>query len=343
MFSFALHPTINHRNVKELQPYDALIAKYLQGETSPEETRNLFAWVNSDPEHRRYFEEMQQVWELTAVPDWQPSEQAQDAAWQNLARILDDAERPPRAIAKRRFWWLRVAAALVVGALLAWWWLAPRPSEHPILAVYQTLPGESTEVYLPDSSRVILNANSRLEHEIHFSRRQVTLIGEAFFEVTPQKGSPFTVQAGALTTTVLGTAFNVRAYPVEASAEVQVVHGRVAVQADSGDQRILEAGQGVRYDSSTKVFLPLYDPNLLAWQSGRLSFDESRLDAVLQSLERFAGKAFIVEDPTLLNCRFTAHFENPSWEQVLEVLCATLDCSVQVNGDTVVLKGAGCR
>ncbi len=329
--------------MKQLQQYDSLIAKYLRGETSPEETRDLFAWVASDPEHRRYFEEMKQVWDLMAAPGWQVSEQARREAWQKIAGQLDQAEKPRPVVATRRSWWLRVAAALLAGALLAWWWLAPRPAERPITAVYETQPGESLEVYLPDSSRVLLNGDSRLYYRQDFNPRSLTLEGEAFFEVKSLAGVPFTVQAGPLTTTVLGTAFNVRAYPGQPTAEVQVVHGRVAVRSDRGEERILEAGQGVRYHSSTNTLQPLFDPNLLAWQTGKLTFDETRLDTVLAILERFSGKAITVRDSTLLNCRFTAHFDQPSWEEVLELLSTTLGCSVERAADTVVLVGPGCR
>ena len=87
-------------------------------------------------------------------------------------------------------------------------------------------PLKTKTVHLPDGSTVVLNTSSRLDDT---KPREVTLIGEGYFDIQKAPGQPFLVHTGKLTTRVLGTTFNIRAYPGDKSIQITVTKGRVQV------------------------------------------------------------------------------------------------------------------
>src|SRR5207248_3097180 len=95
-------------------------------------------------------------------------------------------------------------------------------------------------IVLPDSSTVVLHAGSRLLFPEAFSvnTREVTLVGEAYFDIVHREAQPFIIHTGQLKTTVLGTAFNIRAYDSSQEVMVSVTKGRVRVE--SGNQVLAE-------------------------------------------------------------------------------------------------------
>lgn len=128
--------------------------------------------------------------------------------------------------------WVRVAAALVVGVVLgAASLFVFRPATEPGLCEVTAPAGARSQVMLPDSSLVWLNAGSKLVYAGDFGRksRRVRLEGECYFEVVCNAGRPFTVETDVLNVTVLGTSFNVQAYAEARAVEVDLLKGRVEV------------------------------------------------------------------------------------------------------------------
>ena len=202
-------------------------------------------------------------------------------------------------------------------------------------------------ISLPDGTLVSLNSNSELKYPKKFgkSTREVIIEGEAFFEVKPDKEKPFIIHAGDAQIKVLGTSFNVHAYPNEKSVEVIVKTGKVqvlnkAVAATQTKELILNPG-----DKGTLVYLnnallktTNENPNFLSWKTHNLIFRATSLDEVIRNLENVYKVNIRLEDPKLNGLLLTAHFENLSLDFILEVIETTFQMETQRIEGQYILK-----
>lgn len=222
-----------------------LIGKYLTGELSAGEKAQLMAWVDANAQNRAVFEEMIQLWSLTETPIEPEFTVNVPQAWAALDARLEQATSTANPLVKtaplaplhskpgtgkiRRLPWAWSVAAAVAILVLGAWWLFLRDATPKSLA-FSTGENERREITLPDQSKVFLNENSTLSYTYAGATRQVELRGEAFFDVQKDAKHPFVIQSGAVQTKVLGTSFNIRAYPDEPKVKVTVKTGRVEVR-----------------------------------------------------------------------------------------------------------------
>ena len=325
-----------------------IIAKYLAGEASPQEESDLRHWVDLSPENAAYFEEAYATWEQIALlPDAKSFDL--DRAWSEIRSRAGIANATPATRVRslsRNYLLMRVAAAVVVLAGLGWalytWVILP--GTQPELLTLRT-DAEKAHFFLPDSSEVWLNAFSELKYAAGFEgeTRSTNLKGEAFFSVKRNEAKPFEVVAGETRTRVLGTSFNVRAFAHEAQIDVSVASGKVAF--GTTDQQVtLAAGNQATFRIEEKALetAPLAAGNAHAWQSGRLVFDNSELQAVAQDLSRYFGVEIAFEDPTLGRCHYSGSFDRPELAYVLEVIAATVNMQVDIQNKRVIFSGRGC-
>ncbi|TRX60149.1 DUF4974 domain-containing protein [Fulvivirga sp. M361] len=184
-----------------------------------------------------------------------------------------------------------------------------------------TLKGQKMVVQLPDGSKVMLNAESELTYSTHFkTKRSVTLKGEAFFEVTKDKNSPFTVHSGDIMTKVLGTSFNVRSYPEDTENSIAVVTGKVEVSDKQGNQALLVPNvRGVFTLEDNQLLIEPFSVNKeIGWKDGVIHFEDTPLPQVIATLERWYGVSFIVKDRSLLFGKYTGTYKNASLEKVMK-------------------------
>ena len=236
--------------------YIDLIAKYLSGNIEPGEKQELLAWVDASDANRAYFDEMIQLWGISENYESHFEADLQ-TAWQSLNRKLPKAEADIENNGKviRFPMWLRVAASVVLLLGLGYWWYVNPAADPGRLVEIQTAEGETQNIILPDGSTVWLNENTTFSYMDKFEVRQVNLNGEAFFQVDRQEENPFIILSGEATTTVLGTSFNVRAYPDEPAVEVTVESGKVALKKNlpaEAEEIILAAGESGVYDTQEK-------------------------------------------------------------------------------------------
>ena len=264
----------------------------------------------------------------------------------DLLKEIDPVKRP-----KKSYTFIRVAAVLTLAVIssLAIYFLQPQPDLTPTTKIYQTTHRQKSRIVLPDRSIVHLNSGSKLIYTGKFEKdvREVTLEGEAFFEVTRNAEAPFIVKSGQLETRVLGTSFNIKAYPGEQNVQVAVATGRVAVTEKSADQEalILVPNEIASYDPSngnlTKTMGNV--PDLMAWKDGILVLEDKNFTEVGKILERWYGTKVIFESQQLENCRVRGKFNNPAnLQQVLEALQFVHDIQYELKADSVLIRGEGC-
>lgn len=177
--------------------------------------------------------------------------------------------------------------------------------------------GKTSEVTLPDGTKVLLNAGSRLIYPEIFegNTREVFLMGEAFFDVTHDRQHPFVVQTDDYRVKVLGTKFNISAYPTDNIFETVLAEGKVSMEKnDAGlfDKTIdLEPGQLASFDRSTKEtsISNIDTDNYILWTEGLLKFESTDLSRITKRLERFYNISFHYADPMLGGLRITGKLE----------------------------------
>jgi len=335
--------------------YSELIAKYLSEEVSPDEKKELMAWVEQSDANRVFFEETMQVW---SISDKYSDEFEADIAeaWTVLEQKLDAPERSLTSGESSKQasvvpLWQKIAGIAAVGlvALMAAYWLFQQPfSPEGDLQIVQTGLGEQQEILLPDSSRVLLNENTVLSYNTAFAKRQVQLAGEAFFEVERMEERPFEVISPSTKTVVLGTSFNVRAYPEEEQIEVTVETGKVRLteQTEAEESSVLlSAGTSGIYRKTSKELVKTETKldNATAWKTKELSFAETPMRKVIADLERYFDIDIQTPNQSLLNCPYTGDFPNPELENIMTAISFAMDADIQQENGLYILQGQGCE
>lgn len=339
--------------------YMDLIGRYLSGDITAGEKAGLMAWVEADSGNKAFFDEMIRLWSVSREYEEQPFLTDTDAAWANFEQkfarrfpaspgsaLPEKAAEEAKVIPMRPLRLaLRYAAAIALLLAAGYWFLARDGGSSSQMASFHTGPGEQRELLLPDGSAVVLNENSEIAYPASFEERRVKLSGEAFFQVARLNGQTFTIDAEGATTTVLGTSFNVRAYPAEEMVEVSVQSGKVALRKaeDRKDGLILEAGQSGIYDKKKDEVDEVAISNADSWKTGRLDFRSIPLEAVAGAVERYFDVDIEVANPKLLKCHFWGEYPQPKLEEILEALSFTMDLRVEKQGSRYVLDGDASR
>ena len=227
--------------------------------------------------------------------------------------------------------WAAVAALLILISVGSWWFsstestkiVASTPIEWQEVS---TRKGETREVHLPDGSVVTLNGESSLLYPTTFSEsvRKVTLIGEAFFEVTPNPDKSFVVQTEQLSTEVLGTSFNIEAYAMQKDVKVTLATGKVRVKAGMQELILAPAQQAVYQKDKAEMYAKQVNIALYTdWRKGILHFDESSLIVVAAQIEKFYGIPVQLEVKDAEHYYISGTFVKEPLEVVLKQLSFT--------------------
>jgi transmembrane sensor len=190
-------------------------------------------------------------------------------------------------------------------------------------------PGTRSHLILPDGSHVWLNAESTLRYQRPFLRntRKIFLTGQAFFHVQKNPDIPFIVRAGNVEINVLGTEFDVNAFPENNDISVVLTRGEISLTARKKNQTdlktaVLQPGDRAvvgRQSAEIQLLKGVMD-KYIAWHKGRLVFDETPMEEVARQLERWYGVRVVIRDADILNYHFSTTFENESLYQVLDLL-----------------------
>lgn len=322
----------------------ARLARYFAGECSDAEQADIVAWAAADPSRANMLEHLRQAWEVAGEPDsmWNA-----DAALPKLRRRMrggDDTAQTRPLRRRPSFAALRTAAVLagvtVLGAVGLRHFAESRLESVEAMQELATAKGERARFRLSDGTRVVIGPESHLKVPARFgpSERVVHLSGEAYFDVAPDPDRPFFVHAGGASTRVVGTEFNVRAYPGDAQVQVVVAHGQVAVRQGSGAETMLAPGEiGEMGSDGAGVATRTIDlERHLGWLQGQLVFEDTPLQQVCVELERWYGTPVRVGDAALASQQLTASFVDQPLDEVVEVVGATLNISVSRSGRTIL-------
>ncbi len=197
--------------------------------------------------------------------------------------------------------------------------------------------GGQYQVNLPDGSKVWLNAASTLKYPMQFSsaKREVSLTGEAYFEVSKNPHRPFIVRSREQEVKVLGTIFNINSYSNRQSVETTLLEGSVNV-----NQHLLVPGQRSLVSKVSLQILPANIEAAIAWKKGYFLFDNEPLSDILETLSRWYVIEFDYENPSIKNLTFWGSIDkNQSLNKTLKFLESTGELKFNYdNGKIIVHK-----
>ena len=291
-----------------------LLAKYILGEANTKEGQRVEEWLGESEDHQREFRQLKRRIELGSK------------------RYKYGVFAPRQAIQKVKFpaktRYLRilpVAASIIVlifGVL--WFWNKSSLQETVLLS----RTGETKVFYLPDSSRVMLSGDSRLTYNAQFGKtnRELSLRGEAFFQVKRDTSKPFIVETSLIQVEVLGTSFQVIAQKLQ--AEVAVEKGRVKVTTqDKKQESILETGMSVKYGKKDgKLMISTKEDK---GEQQILKFDNAPLSEVIETLNEYYG-SHVTLPADYATLRITVVFKEVSLEEAIEIINRTLDIQLTI-------------
>lgn len=213
-------------------------------------------------------------------------------------------------------------------------YLASASNEKATNTFYASL-GARTQVVLPDGSLVWLNSGSTLTCPMVFSSksRDVSLQGEAFFEVVKNEKIPLIVTAGDLKVKVYGTRFNLNAFAAEKMIETTLLEGKISmISGDSKQEFPLSPGYTASYTKANHKLRISKVENMeryTGWKEGKLLFESDRFVDIIQKLERWYNVDIKLSEASLGDYTLHATFFDESIEQILEIFAVSIPIRIE--------------
>jgi transmembrane sensor len=212
---------------------------------------------------------------------------------------------------------------------------------NTVFVEISTNKGERKTIYLPDSSTIHLNASSycRYPENFPYKERLIELKGEAYFQVKRNEQKPFKVKSSGITTTVLGTSFNIR--EDSSSFTVTVSTGRVLVEKENFKKPVyLNKNEQLKYNALTeKITLSHIDAEKVCdWSRGIIAFNDNTFDEAILKLEEWYNVTIQCNSAELLQRTITGNYHNKSIEYVLNDMEFMLDFEYEKNGDMIIIN-----
>lgn len=315
----------------EIGDINEVIIHFLDGTATCGEKVFLLNWLKQSEKNRNEFSEVRDLWLLgnTLATDDVETEVALDR-FRSRIQIPESGSRKSRFVFPEHFsLFLRVAAVFLilfaVGSVSYYWGSSSVPGQKEVMNRLLTANGSKGRFVLPDSTVVWLNSNSLLEYPETFSAsaREVSLSGEAYFEVRRNEQLPFRVQAGEMKVEVLGTRFIVDNYQRKSGVEAVLVEGSVKIAGCKMNHSVvLTPGQLINYDKKserTKVQMVNTD-DYISWIQNELTFDNDKLADIIINLNKWYGVD--IECPSDFAEKVFMSFSVRSGEELEEILKA---------------------
>ena len=304
-----------------------LIEQFLSGKISDSEEKELLDWISATPNSYVLFQNEQE--RLRPMIAKRKDEEV-SAQWKQLFYKIQGKT----IIRANRSKWIvvsAVAAILLVALILVSVFdnnnTGQFQAENSTEVI--TPSGEKASLILPDGTCVVLNSGSKLSYpkEFNGAAREVELHGEAFFEVSADKAKPFIVKTSGLNVRVLGTAFNLEAFPGTGEVNTTLVHGKVLLEKVSGDKIMplaeMSPFEHAVYKTDKEEISIQREKNIdqyIAWKDGKLVFLNASIEEVAKKLELWYNVSVRIESEELKQAHFTCTFTNETIDQVLNLL-----------------------
>lgn len=266
--------------------------------------------------------------------------------WRKIERKTLVQKRNTRVLV----WRVAASVALILSLGYAYMELSQTPEPGIEYITKSTERGQRATLQLPDGSVVRLNSETILEFPEDFGveSRELSLKGEAYFEVERDSLRPFIIRSGMMQTTVLGTSFNVKARERAAQYEVSVTTGRVRVAIPEKSQLALVLSPGEQaiasLNDSSLVSLSVNADRYTAWTRNRLVLEDTPLAEVIEQLNSWYDVRIGLDHEAMGQCKLNGEYKLETLENLLEALAFAQEMTYERQGDRqYILKGGPCE
>jgi transmembrane sensor len=365
-----------------------LMSRKLSGEATQDELAELQGLIKSHPDTDIPVQFVNEFWMMPAEKDEDFLEATfhlhlerlkekgfdLDARRQETGSLNLDFERPKSK--RKKIFWISALAALAAAIMF----ISFYNNRSAIASVgkiakseVSTKNGSRTKIQLPDGSTVWLNSSSKLVYDNeHFGTgiREVSLTGEAYFDVVKNPAKPFIIHTAKMDIKVLGTAFNVKCYPGEKTTETSLIHGSVEVTLKDRQEKIMmkpnekliinnddvkQAAAPAKSIIASQKAAPLKERPIIelrnhltlypadnsivetAWKENRLVFSSETLEEIALKMERWYGVTIIIANEKLRKELLTGAFENETIYQALDALQLTTPFTYKMEKNTITI------
>lgn len=338
-------------------------------------------WMSTSEENAALAEEARQFLLNVRMASQEPGREVSpgdiDWMWDHIEGVIvghdagaGDADIPniQQADGGRRRWgvrrWHWMAAAAIAGLVVVYGVLFEKQSSSRPAAASRAEPGSMVRelvrynngdknelIFLPDGSKVTLAKGARISYNrlMNGERRDVTLSGEAFFDVVKNTQRPFFIYTQNMVVRVLGTSFRVTALPQQETVMVRT--GRVSVSLKGEDTsvaaaRIILPKQACTYSSSEKGLVTATSKTKVEMETEgahEYVFEDAPIDTVFKTLEKMYDLPVLYDHRTFENCFITISLGNEGLEEKLEVITQTINASFLLSDKGINIGGKGCK
>ena len=334
-----------------------LIGKKVANEATPEDLAELESLLSGRIDNAYPLREIEEMWSVDNKDDDKSLFEIKNK-WDRFKGKLPDENPKIKAISRKKITYTRALAAACLLFAITGIVLIVRRYEKTdqSTTIVQSPAGSTTEVQLPDGTKVWLNAKSQLIYKKQFGEkyREVTLVGEAFFDVVKDASHPFIVNTASLKLKVLGTAFNVRSYAKDKTSEASLMRGSIEVTLlNNPDKRIIlkptekitvrnaiDKGNNLPIGMSVvkteqKEQIPLITlsnihyqeedplPQEAQWIERKLVFTSENFEDLAARMERYFAVTIDFQDPTIKDFSFSGSFQDENINEAMKALQAT--------------------
>jgi ferric-dicitrate binding protein FerR (iron transport regulator) len=321
---------------------DILIIRLFSDEANPDEKKKIAEWLNQSSENTKLYTDLREIWLASGIQSNADNYHLEDVIHNFREQIRRRKYQDENQINLRQF--LKYAAIFVL--ILAFSFSYYRVNLNNNSAFSSTTIscdfGDKSNIILPDGSIVWLNSGSKLTFNADFKSegRNVFLEGEAFFSVSKNKFHPFRVRTADVDIEVLGTKFNVKAYPEEKLVSTTLVEGSLKISGQNQTTGI-SPNQKVVFSKESKkmALLEMTDTNLdTEWKEGRFVFRNESLEELAPKLQRWFDVDIIFADERVKQRRFTGVLKHESILEVISYFDLSNFVECRIKGNKIIIK-----
>lgn len=317
-----------------------ILNQLMKGTLSSDIRIDIYRWILSDKSSSEKEDAFWQIWEET--PSTADSS-LDNSLLETKKKIEATKETLPQVNFFKKI--ARYAAILILPLIsgLSVWYLMQQNKIEPTIIECYTPFRETQMIELTDGSKVQVNAGSLLVYPDVFTgdTRTVYLSGEAFFDIAPMKDKPFIVKVNGQEVKVLGTKFNVLAYPNDSLIVTTLIQGSVELATAKSNGIVLDINQQYVYNKRTESG-EINNSTTFEnhrWTSGYYSFTEESLNSVFSRLSQIYGYTFTITTRDLNNKKITATFykEQPI-DDILEIIRLSIPMKYSIEGQNIFIS-----
>ncbi len=316
-----------------------ILIRYLGKETNEAENKLVEEWCEESQHNRDHLLKIKSLWDDSIDRSILDDKYQTRTAYENL--FAKKFKAPVFRLNYKIIAAATVALLFGVGLLAYFLWF------NGELKVQTG--NEVASITLKDNSKIWLNKNSNLTYRRYQGKdRLVKLSGEAYFEVAPDATRPFIIITGNSKITVVGTSFNVKAYPGKSETEVSVTSGvvmlnhLVALPAQNMEIKLSAGERGLISRDSIPVKEPINDLNFNSWKTRDFVFDNTNIVEIIDLANSIYGTDIQIESNNVEKCNITGTFKCQSIDEMLDMLGVVLNVTIQHKGNHIYIRSDSC-